>query len=261
MLLQVKVYIFLYIYIYIYIFIYIYINCREAILCIFQCHKEWWIEALHWFDSHSCILYYFVNGSWFQLFIIKKEWQECVYWLTDCLLYNLNIPRDAGWVTAASASHNRTHLNDENHVSAAAIIGALQLNSGVFLGGCININTIHSCLPRFLRTWPCCSCVLRDACIGCVPAPDVGVVCGDIFSVQPVVLYFQWCIFLYDHGLFIFFHLLFYQIVAIVAIKKALCYCQFIAIKYIHCIFLFSFQLYAFVFGDQLEGTNLEIGY
>lgn len=70
------------------------------------------------------------------------------------------------------------------------------------------------------------------------------IVCGDVFSSASDAL-FSSDVFLYDHGLFFF---LIYLIVAIVTMKKALCYCQFIAIKYIQCISLLSFQPYALFF-------------
>lgn len=62
-----------------------------------------------------------------------------------------------------------------------------------------------------------------------------------MFSVQPVTAFIFSDVFLYDHGLFLLgFFSFVILIVAIVTIKKALCYCQFIAIKYIQCIFLVS---------------------
>lgn len=61
---------------------------------------------------------------------------------------------------------------------------------------------------------------------------------GDVFSSASETLFLV----MYFYMTMFFFLLLFYQIVAIVIIQKALCYCQFIAIKYIQCIFMFSLQ-------------------
>lgn len=82
------------------------------------------------------------------------------------------------------------------------------------------------------------------------------IVCGDVFSSASDALFSVMYFYMTMVCLFYFIFLLFYPIVATVTIKKALCYCQFIAIKYIQCIFPFSFQPQAFCSNWKLKQSN-----
>lgn len=125
--------------------------------------------------------------------------------------------------------------------SAAAIFGAVYWNSErCFFSFLISLSSIASAQDSSRSSDSVVAAFwgLHVSAVCWLQIFRCKIVCGDaLFS----VMYFYMtmvCLF--------FLSLLFYRIAAIVTIEKALCYCQFIAIKYIQCIFLFSFQPYRF---------------